>query len=240
MPRQVEHARRRRSPAPRAGGNNSSIKRAAQSAAASGGRPGRDAGPGPMAWGAAGSGAGPAAAPSPPQPGQRRQRTARWPRPGPRSNRPASSIQISASAPHRLQPQALVGGGGGSRRNVVQSALATLRANGSAPRAQRAARRGRGREPAGEALPAAAIMRAGRRETCRGFRPGRHLSLAAAWEPRCWRGRALPAPNMAGRGGGHVGRGPSLCPHTPPPAGALCGAATWAPNGECGPGRGGW
>lgn len=66
-------------------------------------------------------------------------------------------------------------------------------------------------------------MRKGRHQLCRGFRAARHLCLAAAPETFCWRGRALPSPNMAG---GEVvtcswgWRCPSRA--------ALCGAATWA------------
>lgn len=137
MPRQVEHARRRRSPAPRTGGGSN---RAVQSSAAKatrdgrGAGPGRGEGPGPMArsrdpW--TRSGAAPA---EPPQ-----QRRPRSPRPGPAGPR----------APFRFprQPHARSSRGRSlaetaRRRDVVQSAPATLRTNGSPPRAQRA---GRGR-----------------------------------------------------------------------------------------------
>lgn len=137
MPRQVEHARRRRSPAPRTGGGSN---RAAQSSTAKatrdgrGAGPGRGEGPGPMArsrdpW--TRSGAAPA---EPPQ-----QRRPRSPRPGPAGPR----------APFRFprQPHARTSRGRSlaetaERRDVVQSAAATLRTNGSPPRAQRA---GRGR-----------------------------------------------------------------------------------------------
>lgn len=102
MPRQVEHARRRRSAAPRAEG---SIHKAMQRAAASGARPGHSTRRMARARGSRQDGAGPGSA-------GRAQRAHR--RPSPRSNRPASSIRISASAPRRLQAHALIGGGEGA------------------------------------------------------------------------------------------------------------------------------
>lgn len=141
------------------------------------------------------SGAAPA---EPPQ-----QRRPPWPRPGPAGPR----------APFRFprQPPARTGRGrslveAAERRDVVQSAPATLRTNGSPPRAQRAGR-GRGRAAGGSA---AAIMRKGKHGLHTGFRAARHLYSAAVSETFCRRGRALPSPKMSGGGGGHVLAGLAL------------------------------
>lgn len=89
------------------------------------------------------------------------------------------------------------------------------------------------------ALRAAAIMRTGSQKLRRGFRSIRHLYLAGTSEPFCCWGRALPSPNMAGRGSGHVGTGLSSPPPAPGPLlpAPSAGRPRGRPGGECGPGR---
>lgn len=169
------------------------------------------------------SGAAPA---EPPQ-----QRRPRSPRPGPGPAGPRASIQISASAPRAPRPRALVGRGSGAKgRGPISARHASDQWE---PPACPESRAGGGGRAAGAR--AAAIMRKGRHTLRGGFSAARHLYLAAASQTFGCRGRALPAPNMAGGTGGHVLAGPA--PPFPRWRRPLRGGRVSA-RGECGTGGG--